>query len=65
MVSNVCYFHPETWGRSHFDSYFSNGLKPPTSEGFGALGGFREFLADGKLGGAKNCSAKQTQIAQL
>ena len=38
VVSNVCYFHPETWGRSHFDSYFSNGLKPPTSEGFGALG---------------------------
>ena len=24
-------FHPETWGRwTHFDSYFSNGLKPPT-----------------------------------
>ena len=25
-------FHPENWGRwTHFDSYFSKGLKPPTS----------------------------------
>ena len=26
-----CDFHPKLWGRwTHFDSYFSNGLKPPT-----------------------------------
>jgi len=32
VVSNIFYFHPETWGRrTHFDSYFSDGLKPPTS----------------------------------
>ena len=28
---NMFYFHPENWGRFfEFDSYFSNGLKPPT-----------------------------------
>ena len=30
--SNIFYFHPEIWGRwTHFDSYSSDGLKPPTS----------------------------------
>ena len=30
--SNMFYVHPEIWGRwTHFDSYFSDGLKPPTS----------------------------------
>ena len=28
---NIWYFHPENWGnKSHFDVYFSDGLKPPT-----------------------------------
>ena len=28
----IFYFHPYFWGRwTHFDSYFSDGLKPPTS----------------------------------
>ena len=32
VVSNIFDFHPETWGRwTHFDSYFSKRLKPPTS----------------------------------
>ena len=32
VVSNIVYFHPENWGRwTQFDSYFSNGLKPPAS----------------------------------
>ena len=31
-TSNIFYVHPETWGRwTQFDSYFANGLKPPTS----------------------------------
>ena len=30
--SNIFYSHLENWGRwTHFDEYFSNGLKPPTS----------------------------------
>ena len=29
--SKIFYFHPENWGRwTHFDQYFSDGLKPPT-----------------------------------
>ena len=29
--SKIFYFHPDPWGRwTHFDWYFSNGLKPPT-----------------------------------
>ena len=31
--SNILYFHPEPWGRwTQFDSYFWNGLKPPSSQ---------------------------------
>ena len=30
VVSNIFYFHPLFEEDSHFDSYFSNGLKPPT-----------------------------------
>ena len=31
-VSNIFYFHPHFWGRwTHFDEYFWDGLKPPTS----------------------------------
>ena len=30
MVSSIVYFHPDPWGRSHFDKDFWNGLKPPT-----------------------------------
>ena len=31
--SNIFYVHPENWGRwTHFDSYFSEGLKPPTKD---------------------------------
>ena len=31
-VLNIFYVHSEPWGRwTHFDSYFSDGLKPPTS----------------------------------
>ena len=30
MVSNIFYFHPYLRKWSNFDSYFSNGLKPPT-----------------------------------
>ena len=29
------YFHPENWGNDPtFDEYFSDGLKPPTRDGF-------------------------------
>ena len=31
VVSNILYVHPYLRKRSHFDQYFSNGLKPPTS----------------------------------
>ena len=35
VVSNIFYFHPENWGRwTHFDWYFSIGLKPPTRNSF-------------------------------
>ncbi len=31
--SKIFYFHPENWGRwTHFDEYFSKGLKPPTRD---------------------------------
>ena len=40
--SNVFYFQPENWGRwTHFDSYFSDGLKPPTR-----WWSFRIFMED-------------------
>jgi len=29
--SNIFYFHPYLGKISHFDSYFSKGLKPPSS----------------------------------
>ena len=33
LVSNVFYFHPENWGNDPiWRAYFSNGLKPPTSD---------------------------------
>ena len=35
MVSNIFYFHPHLGRWTHFDSYFSNGLKPPTSKDIG------------------------------
>ena len=46
MVSNIFYSHPENWGRFPFwRSYFSDGLKPPTSvwisvENFGSKSSF-------------------------
>ena len=30
MVSNICYFHPETWGRFPFWLFLQMGSKPPT-----------------------------------
>ena len=38
VVSNIFYFHPETWGRFPFwRSYCSKGLKPPTRRSLGSF----------------------------
>ena len=42
-----CHFHPENWGRwTHFDSYSSDGLKPPTIASIhGTIHGVRSWLS--------------------
>ena len=50
VVSNMFYFHPYLGKKTHFDQYFSTGLKPPTREGsLISLSPFATFFWGGEL----------------
>ena len=50
MVSSIFYFHPYLGEDSHLDSYFSDGLKPPTSNDILSILKQWSSIFDGWLG---------------